>query len=40
MPYLLDTNAAIALMKGNPAVKSHVRYEQHVGVSACAGFAV
>lgn len=25
MPYLLDTNAAIALMKGHPAVMAHVR---------------
>jgi hypothetical protein len=25
MPYLLDTNAAIAMMKGHPAILAHVR---------------
>ena len=36
MPYLLDTNAAIALMKGHPAVKSHVRRVGQRQLRICA----
>ena len=36
MPYLLDTNAAIALMKSNPAILSHVRQVGRRQLRVCA----
>jgi tRNA(fMet)-specific endonuclease VapC len=36
MPYLLDTNAAIALMKGHPRVLHHVRRVGHAELRLCA----
>lgn len=36
MPYLLDTNAAIALMKGHPDVTSRVRHVGHGNLLLCA----
>jgi tRNA(fMet)-specific endonuclease VapC len=36
MPYLLDTNAAIALMKGHPAVMAHVREVGRRQLRICA----
>lgn len=36
MPYLLDTNAVIALMKGHPAVQSHVRQVGRRQLRVCA----
>lgn len=36
MPYLLDTNAVIALMKGHPAVKTHVRQVGRRQLRICA----
>ena len=36
MPYLLDTNAVIALMKGHPVVQSHVRQVGRRQLRVCA----
>jgi tRNA(fMet)-specific endonuclease VapC len=36
MPYLLDTNAAIALMKEHPRVLHHVRRVGHAELRLCA----
>jgi tRNA(fMet)-specific endonuclease VapC len=36
MPYLLDTNAATALMKGHPAVLAHVRVVGRRQLRRCA----
>jgi len=39
MPYLLDTNAAIALMKGHPAVMQRVRQVGRSQLRLCAPVA-
>lgn len=36
MPYLLDTNAAIGLMKGHPGIVAHVRRVGHQQLRLCA----
>lgn len=36
MPYLLDTNAAIGLMKGHPGIAAHVRRVGRLQLRLCA----